>query len=169
MRLDGRPEIDWRRLADGTLVYEKPFAALDGERFERIARGFGEHYDTQWLSPDSFSFARGEGYTRLERWDAFGYVDGGTVERLRNEELPALGDNIAVLPAGWKAIRFALNMRVILIFWAFLLLMARLFTGEGHVALWLGGFILIYALHVMLIMRSLDGKLATWMARKSWN
>ena len=161
--------IDWRRLADGTLVYEKPFAALDGERFERIVRGFGDHYETGWLTPDSFSFTRGEGYTKLERWDAFGYVDGGSVERLRKDELPDYGDNIAVLPAGWRGLRFALNMRVILVFWAFLLVMARLFTGEGHIAWWIGGFLAIYALHVVLIMRSLDRKLARWLARASWN
>jgi len=163
--------IDWRRLADGMLVYDTPFAALDGERFERIARGFGHHYLVEWANPDGFSFERGEGYTKLQRWDAFGYVDSGTVERLRNPQvaLADQGSNVVVLPSGWKAIRFALNIRVILIFWAFLLGALWLFTGVGHPAAWLAGFGLVYAVHVRLIMRSLDRKLAAWMARASWN
>ena len=170
-RVKQQHEIDWRRLADGMLVYDTPFAALDGERFERIGRGFGHHYVTEWETPDRFSFERGEGYTRLQRWDAFGYVDRGTVERLKRDErgLPDFGSNVIVLPAGWKAIRFALNMRVILIFWAFLLGAAAMITGWGHWLMWIAGFAGIYAAHVVLVMRSLDRKLAAWMARESWN
>lgn len=165
-------EIDWRRLADGTLRYEMPLPALDDERFRRIEAGFGTHYVIEWRSSDSFQFSRGEGYTRLKRWDAFGYVDGGTVERLRAEELslsePA--DNVVALPAGYRAIRFTLNIRVILIFWLVLLVAARfvLFDRSSWLP-WIGGFAAIYALHIGLVIRSLRQKLSQWLARQSWH
>ena len=168
----GGVEIDWRRLADGTLSYEMPWPALDDERFRRIVSGFGTHYEVEWLSPDGFAFRRGEGYTRLERWDAFGYVDGGTVERLRagTAELDEPADNIVVLPAGYRAIRFTLNMRVIIIFWLVLLVCAKLALFDRSSWLpWAGGFAAIYALHVGLVIRSLKRKLTTWLARSSWN
>lgn len=165
-------DIDWKSLATGIVAYEQPFAALDGERFERIERGFGAHYQVDRLSSDAFSFARGEGYTRLPRWDAFGYVDRGTVARVRNAEteLPDVAANIVVLPAGWKAIRFTLDIRVILIFWAVLIAGVRFFAVPGSpIMFWVAGFLGIWALHVWLVMRSLDGKLTRWMARASWN
>lgn len=168
----GDKEIDWKALVTGIVAYEQPFAALDGERFERIERGFGSHYQVDRLSSDAFRFARGEGYTRLPRWDAFGYVDRGSVTRVRNAEteLPDVGANIAVLPAGWKAIRFTLDIRVILIFWAALIAGLHFFAvPEGPLPLWIAGFVFIWAMHVRLVMRSLDGKLARWMARESWN
>jgi len=164
--------LDWKRTLTGILAYEQPFAALDGERFERIERGFAAHYLVDRLSPDAFRFARGEGYTRLPRWDAFGYVDRGAVARVRADEvaLSAMGDNVAVLPAGWKAIRFTLDIRVILIFWAALIGGLRVFVvDQGHPVYWIGGFVLIWVIHARLVMRSLDGKLRTWMARASWN
>lgn len=165
-------EIDWRRLADGTLRYEMPWPALDDERFRRIEAGFARHYDVEWSSIDGFRFSRGEGYTKLERWDAFGYVDGGTVERLRAEELslsePA--DNVVALPAGFRAIRFTLNIRVIIIFWAILLIAARFFLFEYSSWLpWIGAFVAIYALHVGLVIASLRRKLARWLARQTWH
>jgi len=165
-------EIDWARLLTGVLAYEQPFAALDGERFERIARGFAGHYEIEWLGPDRFGFARGEGYTPLPRLDAFGYVDRGTVTRLRNEEI-AIDDapaNVAVLPAGWRAIGFTLSMRVVLIFWAFLIAALYFALFDHTPALyWIGGFVLIAALYIALVVRSLDAKLARWMARESFN
>lgn len=162
--------IDWTRMATGIVAYEQPFAALDTERFERIANGFGGHYEVEWLSPDAFRFARGEGYSRLPRLDAFGYVDHGTVTRLRNVAVDIEDETVAVLPAGWRALGFSLDIRVSLVFWLFLL-------GVTHFALfdrtpvwwWVAGFVGIAALHVMLVMRSLDAKLARWMARSTWH
>jgi len=168
----GGAEIDLRRLADGTLAYELPFAALDGERFERIQRGFAEHYDVERRSPDKFTFVRGEGYTRLERWDAFGYVDRGTVERVAAEPLPAEGEgkNVVILPAGYRALRFTLNMRVILVFYAaFLLVLRFVFLDDTSLLVWVAIFAVTYALHVALVKRSLSAKLKRWMARESWN
>lgn len=168
----GDIEIDWRRLADGTLRYEMPWPAIDGDRFERVARGFGEHYELEWRTADGFAFGRGEGYTKLERWDAFGYVDRGTVERLRADahDIEGGGDNVVMLPAGYRGIRFTLNMRVILIFWLVLLVMARftLFDRSGWLP-WIGGFAGVYVLHILLVMRSLRAKLSRWMTRESWN
>jgi hypothetical protein len=165
-------QIDWKTVLTGIVAYEQPFAALDGERFERIERGFSSHYDVQRVSSDAFAFTRGEGYSRLPRWDAFGYVDRGRVERVRNAEteLPDVATNVAVLPAGWKAIRFTLDIRVVLIFWAALLLGLRFFVlPDTPIPAWLTGFGVIWALHGWLVMRSLDGKLHNWMARPSWN
>lgn len=71
---------------------------------------------------------------------------------------------------GWKAIRFNLDIRVILIFWAALIAGVRFFAvTEGHPLFWVVGFVLVWLLHARLVMRSLDRKLATWMARASWN
>jgi hypothetical protein len=168
----GGRDIDWKALITGIVAYEQPFAALDGERFERIERGFGAYYQVDRLSPDAFGFSRGEGYTRLPRWDAFGYVDRGTVTRVRNAEteVPEIGANIAVLPAGWKAIQFTLNIRVILIIWAALIAGVRVFAvSDGPVWMWGLGFLAVVLAHVVLVMRSLDGKLKRWMARPSWN
>lgn len=168
----GGAEIDWRRAVSGTLAYELPFAALDGERFDRIERGFAEHYDVERSSPDLFSFDRGEGYTRLERWDAFGYVDRGTIERVPSEPHSLEGEagNVVLLPPGYRALRFTLNMRVILIFYAVLLFLLRFaFFGDTPVPLWIGAFLVIYGIHITLVMRSLERKLRRWMARESWN
>jgi hypothetical protein len=164
--------IDWKRTLSGVLTYEQPFAALDGERFERIERGFAAHYEIERTSSDAFRFGRGEGYTRLPRWDAFGYVDRGSVARVRADETMIDGpaENVAVLPAGWKAIRFTLDIRVILVFWAALIAGLRVFAiSEGHPLFWMGGFVLVWLLHARLVMHSLDRKLSTWMARPTWN
>lgn len=168
----GDIEIDWRRLADGTLSYEMAWPAMDGDRFDRIARGFSDHYELEWRSPDAFAFGRGEGYTRLERWDAFGYVDRGTVERLRAEsaEIEGGGDNVVLLPAGYRGIRFTLNMRVILVFWIALLLVAHFVLFDSvPIWAWVGGFLFIYVAHIALVVASLSRKLAHWLARESWN
>jgi hypothetical protein len=112
--------LDLSRLFIGTLDYTIPFAALDDVRFERILRGFGSHYVVHPTSQSSFTFARGEGFDKFEKWDAFAYVDGGTLTRLREQiEVEAdPGSNIAILPPPWSGLRLTLNVRVVLIFWA---------------------------------------------------
>lgn len=168
----GGIDIDWRRLADGTLAYEMPWPAADGDRFERIAHGFAAHYQLDWQSPDGFGFSRGEGYTRFGRRDAFNYVDRGTVERVRAEAQPLEGgaENVVLLPPGYRGLRFTLNMRVILIFYAVLLATIYLaFFGTTPVMAWIGGFFVIYALHILLVIASLKRKLAGWVARESWH
>lgn len=162
--------IDLPRLFLGTLDYTEPMAALDDVRFERILRGFGSHYVVTPVSHTRFAFERGEGFDTFEKWDAFAYVDGGTVTRLRDafEAEAAPGSNIAILPPPWSALRFTLNIRVVLIFWALGLIIARSFTG-GDWLFWLIGFLTLYGAHVALIRRSLKKKLARWLARESWN
>lgn len=172
MEMRGGVEIDWRRLVDGTLAYEMPWPAADGDRFERIARGFATHYDLDWRSSDAFAFSRGEGYARFERRDAFNYVDRGTVERLRAEaqHVEGDGDNVVLLPPGYRGLRFTLNMRVILIFYAVLLAVLYLaFFARTPIIAWIAGFAVIYAIHVGLVIASLSGKLARWVARESWH
>lgn len=168
----GGVRIDWRRLVDGTLAYEMPWPAADGDRFERIARGFATHYELDWRSVDAFAFARGEGYTRFGRRDAFNYVDRGTVERLHAEpqEIEGQGDNVVLLPPGYRGLRFTLNMRVILIFYAVLLATLYLaFFAHTPAIAWALGFAAIYALHIGLVIGSLKSKLARWVARESWH
>ena len=162
--------LDLSRLFIGTLDYTIPFAALDDVRFERILRGFGSHYVVHPTSQSSFTFARGEGFDKFEKWDAFAYVDGGTVTRLREQaELEAdPGSNIAILPPPWSGLRLPLNVRVVLLFWALALIIARSFTG-GDWLFWLIGFLTLYGAHVALIRRSLKKKLGQWLARESWN
>lgn len=162
--------LDLGRLFIGTLDYTLPMAALDDARFERILHGFGSHYVVNPHSYTSFAFERGEGFDKFEKWDAFAYVDGGTVTRLREErEVEATpGSNIAILPPPWSALRFTLNIRVVLIFWALALIIARSFTG-GDWLFWLIGFLTLYGAHVALIRRSLKKKLGRWLAREGWN
>lgn len=162
--------VDLPRLFIGTLSYDVPSAALDDVRFERILRGFASHYVINATSQSQFSFARGEGFDKFERWDAFAYVDGGSVMRLRTQEVvDALpGGNIAVLPPPWSSLHFNLNIRVVLIFWALALIIARSFLG-GDWLFWLIGFLTLYGAHVALIRRSLKKKLGRWLARESWN
>ncbi|RJF90958.1 hypothetical protein [Sphingomonas cavernae] len=168
----GGIDIDWRRLVDGTLAYEMPWPAADGDRFERIARGFAAHYQLDWRSPDAFGFSRGEGYTRFGRRDAFNYVDRGRVERLHAEAQPldSEGGNVVLLPPGYRGLRFTLNMRVILIFYAVLLATVYLaFFPATPVIAWIAGFLAIYVLHILLVIASLRRKLAGWVARESWH
>ncbi len=158
--------INLPRLIVGTLIYEEPMAALDDMRFERILRGFAGHYVVHPLSQSHFAFERGEGFDRFERWDAFAYVDGGTVARLRRAEaIPVAGrGNMAILPPPWVALRFELNIRVVLIFWAFALIIARSFLG-GDWLFWGIGFLALYGGHIALIRRSLRKKLKRWVVR----
>jgi hypothetical protein len=160
--------LDLPRLLIGTLVYDEPMAALDDMRFERVLRGFAGHYVVHPLSQTHFAFERGEGFDRFERWDAFAYVDGGLVQRLRQErplEIEGEG-NIAILPPPWAVLRFSLNIRVVLIFWALALIIARSFIG-GDWLFWGIGFLALYGAHVGLIRQSLRAKLKRWVARET--
>ncbi len=154
--------VDLPRLLIGTLIYEEPIAALDDRRFDRIVRGFASHYVVHPLSQLQFAFERGEGFDRFERWDAFAYVDGGTVQRLRVHRAdPQEEGRIVNLPPPWTALRFELNIRVVLIFWALALIIARSFLG-GDWLFWGIGFLVLYGLHIALIRRSLRAKLRKW-------
>ena len=160
--------LDLPRLFIGTLIYNEPMAALDDLRFERILRGFAGHYLVHPLSQTQFAFEREEGFDRFERWDAFAYVDGGTVTRLRGVEPVRIetSGNIRHFPAPWTALRFELNIRVVLIFWAFALIIARSFMG-GDWLFWGLGFLALYGAHIALIRRSLRAKLRKWVVRES--
>lgn len=160
--------LDLPRLLIGTLIYEEPMAALDDMRFERILRGFASHYVVHPLTQLQFAFERGEGFDRFERLDAFAYVDGGTVQRLRVrpvEDWSAEGQ-VVTLPPPWTALRFELNIRVVLIFWALALIIARSFIG-GDWLFWGLGFVALYGLHIALIRRSLRAKLRKWVVRET--
>lgn len=160
--MSGR-RIEWQRLLGGVLTYEQPMAALDDSRFARIAEGFAAHYAIEARGGDGFAFERGEGFDRLKAWDAFAYVDRGRVERLRAQGFERPG--IAVFPAGWRALRFELELRVMLIFWIALLVALRFLVFPAWPPwLWIAAFLAIYALHVALVIRSLDAKLARWLA-----
>jgi hypothetical protein len=74
----------------------------------------------------------------------------------------------AILPPPWSGLRLSLNVRVVLIFRALVLIIARSFTG-GDWLFWLIGFLTLYGAHVALIRRSLKKKLGRWLARESWN
>ncbi len=162
--------IDMGQLMLGRVVYEEAVPALDDVRFERIIRGFAQHYEVVTNSSTAFSFARGEGYLQANRGDAFGYVDSGSVERLTNsaEPVEAPGGNVILMPPRFYGLRFSLNIRVLLIYWAFGLLLGWMFFG-GEWILWLAGFVAAAVLSITLIRRSLRAKLNQWLARESWN
>ncbi len=162
--------IEFGALFAGNLVYDEAWAALDDVRFDRIVAGFAQHYNVAQESGSSFSFARGEGYLRLDRWDAFGYVDGGKVTRVRSAPAQSpLGDgNVIMMPPRYGLLRFELGIRVVLTFWAFALGIGYLSAG-GDWLWWLIAFIAAYGVTIALIRRSLTKKLKLWLARESWN
>jgi hypothetical protein len=162
-----RPDL--LQLFLGRLVYEEPVAALDDVRFERIIRGFGSHYQVTSASNTKFSFERGEGYHRFERLDAFAYVDLGSVERLGVKGIAPLPDgNVIMMPPRFSSVRFTLQMRVIVAFWAFLFFSGWILIG-GDALFWGIGFLIAYAVQAAMTVRSLRAKLTRWLARGSWN
>jgi hypothetical protein len=162
--------FDLRRLFSGELVYAEPWAALDNVRFDRIIHGFEEHYDVVIEDATQFRFMRGEGYLRLERWDAFGSVDGGTVARLRdpNTEPTEFGGNVVAMQPRFAALQFTLNVRVMLVYWMLGFVAFGLAIG-GQWLFWLAGFVVAIIANILLIRWSLRRKLKRWLARESWN
>jgi hypothetical protein len=158
---------DMKALLLGRLVFTDPQVALDDARFERVISGFGGHYLVTPTSPDSFTFQRGEGFDKFERWDAFAYVDQGHVTRLRDPDRQSGDGNIIMLPR-FTGLQFSLNMRVFLVFWAFAFAVAWFFL-HGDPMFWGIGFLALYGLYVSLIISSLKKKMARWTERKSWN
>ena len=156
--------LDWPALIHGTLSYEEEVAA-DGAALEKIARGFASHYEVEWRSPDSFVFARGEGYMAFRRFDPFAYVDRGEATRLR----AAADTNVLAFPAV-ATIRFSLRIRVVLAFYAFALIaLWMLFGGREGLLPWVAAFLAVYAAHAAFVIASLRRKLAHWLAVRSWN
>lgn len=172
MEREGR--IDWTKLPFGILVWQLEWPALDDARFERIVDGFSGHYVVSRTSSEAFDFERGEGFDRFGRFDAFTYVDSGRVERLRAAPVAltaaGAGGSVTAFPAGWRAIAFTLNIRVLLIFWAAGLIGAKLLLAPwSSWVWWLCGFAFVYAIYAKLAMRSLRAKLERWLRRDSWN
>ncbi len=158
--------VDLGQLARGMLCYAVAEPALDDVRFDRIERGFGEHYAVARLSANRFTFERTEGYLSAGRWDAFGLVDSGTVERVGHVR-EAEGNVISFAPRhGW--LRFSLNLRTTFVMWAMLCLFAAI-ASNGDWLLWLAGFVAVEVVTIFLVQWSLRRKLRTWLARESWN
>jgi hypothetical protein len=151
--------IDLGSLVRGQLVYSVREPALDDIRFERILRGFADHYEVTSHSLARFDFERGEGYVRAGRFDAFGLVDGGTVERLRDtseSNLPALGNVIQFAP------RFGFAI------WLILFVAGCVIIGGDWLA-WIVALVAVWTATIILVQLSLKSKLRRWLARESWN
>jgi hypothetical protein len=160
--------IDLGDLVRGTLTYAVREPALDDVRFERVRRGFGDHFLLSEASPNRFHFERGEGYLKVGRFDAFGWVDSGTVERLRVEREAFEESNVVAFAPLYGWLRFSLNLRVTFLVWAFVLLFAWMAIGGDWMA-WLVGVIAIWIATVVMVQWSLKRKLRHWLARESWN
>jgi hypothetical protein len=162
--------LDMGQMVLGRLVYDVNVPALDDVRFERVVRGFARHYEVTTETGSRFTFARGEGYLSVGRWDAFGMIDGGSVERLRQsrDEEPLPGGNVVLMPPRFGAIRFSLSMRVVLAFWAFALFCGWFFIA-GDWIFWLFGYFIAVAASIVMIRRSLAQKLEIWLAKSTWN
>jgi hypothetical protein len=162
--------VDFGALVRGRLIYEEEWAALDDVRFDRVASGFSQHYLVTRETPSRFTFSRGEGYLKLERWDAFGYVDGGMVERLRDgpERPEPLRENVLPFQPLYARLRFDFRIHAVLIWWLGGLLFGAMAVG-GDWLFWGAGFVCVYLGTVLLIRRSLKKKLKLWLARTSWN
>jgi hypothetical protein len=162
--------VNLQALVRGELVYVQSWPALDNVRFERIITGFEQHYDVALLSGELFQFTRGEGYLKLEKWDAFGLVDSGSVERLRatRDEEQGPGGNIVMMPSRYTMLRYSLNIRVALIYLAMAVVIGALAIG-GSWIFWLFGYFFSIAFIVALVRVSLKRKLKSWLAKESWN
>ncbi len=162
--------VNLQALVKGELVYVQSWPALDNARFERIISGFEQHYDVGLVSGELFRFARGEGYLKLDKWDAFGLVDSGSVERLRAnaDQEDAPGGNIVMMPSRYSMLRYNLNVRVSLIYLAMAAVVGALAIGGGWI-FWLFGYFISVAFAISLVRISLKRKLKTWLARESWN
>lgn len=159
--------VDLGELVRGRLNYAVREAALDDVRFDRIRAGFAAHYLVHDLGANRFSFERGEGYLRAGRFDAFGLVDSGTVERVREGAPVSDGNVIAFAPLnGW--LRYTLDIRTTLIVWAFVVF----FVAFGMGADWLlslATLVAIWVVTIVLVQASLRKKVRIWLARESWN
>jgi hypothetical protein len=159
--------VDVNELVRGRLSYAVREAALDDVRFERVRNGFAAHYLVHDLGANRFSFERGEGYLRAGRFDAFGLVDGGQVERVREAAPLSEGNVIAFAPIhGW--LRYSLDIRTTLIVWAFVVF----FVAFGFGADWLlslAALVAIWVATIVLVQASLRKKVQAWLARESWN
>ncbi len=158
--------VDLSQLARGLLVYTVREPALDDVRFERIVNGFGGHYLIAARSPNRFTFERTEGYPSVGRFDAFGWVDGGSVERI-GQERAADGNVISFAPRyGW--LRLSLNLRTTFMIWLLLFLFAAFAAGGDWLA-WLVALVAIWTVTILLVQASLRTKIRRWLARESWN
>ncbi len=162
--------IDIKQIFLGRLVYDMPIAALDDVRFERIRRGFGQHYLLPLNSPNMFSFERGEGFLSFGRTDAFAAIDKGEIIRLRTESPDPLsaGENVFAFRPIYGALNCTLNIRVILALWLMLFIISYFVVG-GDWLFWIVGFFAVYGIHIALVRRSLKAKINGWLARESWN
>jgi hypothetical protein len=158
--------VDLGQLVRGMLTYTVREPALDDVRFERIMNGFGQHYLISSRSPNRFSFERTEGYLRVGRFDAFGLVDGGKVERIGQEQ-KVEGNVVTFAPRfGW--LRYSLNLRTTFMIWAILFLFSAFAVGGDWLA-WLAGVIAVWTVTILLVQVSLRSKVRRWLARESWN
>jgi hypothetical protein len=162
--------IDIKQIFLGKLIYDMPIPALDEVRFERIRRGFGQHYLLPLNSPNMFSFERGEGFLSFGRTDAFAAIDKGEVTRLRSagpDRMDA-GENVFAFRPLYGALHCDLNIRVILALWLMLFIISYFVVG-GDWLFWIVGFLAVYGVHITLVRRSLKAKISGWLARESWN
>ncbi len=157
-------------LLKGELRFEVPIGALDDIRFERIVRGFAAHYLITRRDSSGFAFERGEGYVRAGRWDAFGYVDSGTVKRLAqaSDTFAELGENVVAFQPRYAGLSCAFNIRVLLIFWVVALAAGGWLIG-GPAVVWAFGFLVAIVFTAQLTRTSFQRKLNNWLARESWN
>jgi hypothetical protein len=158
--------VDMGQLARGMLCYAVREPALDDVRFDRIIAGFSDHYAVSRQSSNRFSFERTEGYLSVGRFDAFGLVDGGTVERV-GEEREADGNVITFAPRyGW--LRLTLNLRTTFMMTVLIFIFAGIAKG-GDWLWWLVGLIASLTVTISIVQASLRRKLRRWLARESWN
>jgi hypothetical protein len=160
--------VDLGALVKGRLVYAVREPALDDIRFERILRGFADHYDITAHGQTGFSFERGEGYLKAGRFDAFALVDGGRVDRIR-EPRPESEGNVVVLAPRFGWLRYDLNVRTTLAILAMISFIGAAVGSFDHFAGWIGGFATSVAATVLVVQWSLRRKLRDWLARQSWN
>lgn len=162
--------VDLAQLVRGTLSYGLREPALDDIRFERILRGFAEHYDIVGNSHSRFSFERGEGYMKSRALDLFSLVDAGSVERVRDPgDNPIMGEGNVVpfLPRyGW--LRLTLSMRATFILWSVIILAGWLLIGGGWLY-WLVALVAGWTTAIVIVQRSLKRMLRHWLSRESWN
>jgi hypothetical protein len=153
----------------GRLSYDWDVSALDRTGFDRILRGFDNHFQTTPDGNAAFNFARREGYVKVGNWDAFGLIDSGRVEWVTGTEQEAkYGGNVVSLMSRSGRLHFRFNIQVVLIFWAFALFVLAWIFG-GFPMFWVAAWGIIYAATARMIQRDITKKLSVWVGPKSWN
>jgi hypothetical protein len=164
--------IDLAQVFLGKLVFALNTPAMDDVRFERVLRGFGGHYLVNPHSGSRFSFERGEGFVKFDKFDPFAAIDRGEVERLHSvrgvDEKLGENSNVIAFAPRFGGLHFRLGVQVMYAVWLLLAIFGFIAVG-GDPMWWIVGFLTVYGVNIALVRISLRRKINRWLAPETWN